>query len=364
MSDNAVILAAASPPGRSPRGLIRLSGPRTHELLNQRLDAPPDNDRLSPDRSALRLARLRFEKFELPTTALLFRGPRSYTGEDAAELQLPGNPALLERVIDSLLAAAEASNIDARRAEPGEFTARAFLNGKLDLIEAEGVAATIAARSDAELRAARLLTAGGLGSIAAALAEQLAGALALVEAGIDFTDQEDVVAISPRDLAVRLDLLTSSLGDVLNRAVGAEQLEAIPWVVLVGEPNTGKSTLFNALLGRERAVVSPVAGTTRDVIAEPLHIPTPHGEAEVMLVDLAGLAESHHAMNVQMQRAAHEAINRAELILRCVSIDEQLPHRGPLATSPPSNEFLVRTKVDLFLPLPRCEGEEIGRAHV
>src|SRR5690606_37577895 len=140
--------------------------------------------------------------------------------------------------------------------------------------------------------------------------------------GIDFTDQEDVVAIAPADLHDRLTHLEQQLRTQLDRAVGMERLEAIPWVVLTGPPNAGKSTLFNALLGRERAVVSDVAGTTRDVLTEPLHISTEHGDAEVMLVDLAGLEHvdplaDAETLEPQMQRAAREAASRAELVLAC-----------------------------------------------
>ncbi|MDY7108651.1 MAG: GTPase, partial [Planctomycetota bacterium] len=281
---------------------------------------------------------------ELPTLALVFIAPRSYTGEHAAELQLPGNPPLLERIIDALLASARRRGIDARRAEAGEFTARAYMNGRMTLTEAEGVAATIAARSDAELRAARLLTAGRLGALARALADRLAAALALVEAGIDFTDQEDVVPVAPAELHEQLAALRDEIRAQLAHAVGAEQLEAIPWVVLRGAPNTGKSTLFNALLGRERAVVSHLAGTTRDVLAEPLTIDTDHGPAEVMLVDLAGLDHAETALDAQMQALAHEAAARAELAVRCVPVDapESSPHNGDV-----EDELIARTKADL-----------------
>jgi tRNA modification GTPase len=234
--------------------------------------------------------------------------------------------------------------IDARLAHAGEFTARAFFNGRLDLTQAEGVAATIAARSDAELRAASLLRTGAFGSLATAWADRLANVLALVEAGIDFTDEEDVIAITPLALHERLRTLASEIATALQRAVGMERLEAIPWVVLRGAPNAGKSTLFNALLGHERAVVSEIAGTTRDVIAEPLHITLPSGDAEVMLVDLAGLDEVDASpMNQFMQRAARDAANRAELILHCVPITEEA-----CCNRIAHDSILVRTKCDLL----------------
>lgn len=330
-----VILAVASPPGHSLRGIVRLSGGETFDLLRERLDSA------KIERGA-HFTRLRLGGETLPVIALIMPGPRSYTGEDCAELQLPGNPALLARVVGHLLRSAERRGIAARLAEPGEFTARAFLNGRLSLTRAEGVAATIAAQSDAELRAAHLLTSGSLGNFAHQLADDLANALALVEAGIDFTDQEDVVAITPADLFEGIASLHARIDDQLKRSVGAEQLQAIPWVVLVGKPNAGKSALFNALLGHERAVVSPISGTTRDVLTEPLTIQTSRGPAEVMLVDLAGLDQDAAEMNQMMQAAARQAVDRAELILRCVPINEE----SPIATSSMSDELIVRTKSD------------------
>ena len=286
---------------------------------------------------------------KLPVIVIAFDAGRSYTAEESVELQVPGNPHLLERVIDMLLASGRERGLDARRAEPGEFTARAFFNGRLSLTQAEGVAATIAARSDAELRAARQLLSGRLGDLARHLADDIAGALALVEAGIDFTDQDDVVAISPGDLRQRLRAIRDSIEQHLRHAVGAEQLQAIPWVVLAGAPNAGKSSLFNALLGRERAVVSAVSGTTRDVLAEPLSVQTLHGPAEVMLVDLAGLDEADQStIGALMREAAGQALERAELVLRCAPVTSAEPaacHSSGMGS--PSTELIVRTKADL-----------------
>lgn len=330
------ILAVASPPGRALRGVIRVSGSDALTLFEPHLamDQP-----LSMLRG-LHPSRLHLERVELPAFILIAPAPRSYTGENCLELQATGNPVLLERIIDGLLDSARLRNLEARRAEPGEFTARAYLNGKMDLVQAEGVEATIAACSDAQLRAAGLLRDGSLGKFARQLADNLASALALVEAGIDFTDQEDVVAITPGDLQKRLSPLHDQIDAQLKRSVGMEHLEEIPWVVLQGRPNAGKSTLFNALLGHERAVVSQIAGTTRDVLAEPLTIDTAHGKAEVMLVDLAGAAEEESEINRKMQTAAGEALRRAELILYCVPCGENIPNVQ-------GKEIVVQTKGDL-----------------
>ncbi len=366
MDVSAVILAVASPPGRSARGIVRISGAETFRLLEPHLRIASTNSKAAPhDRteeaadcvqsSGLILAQrgfhravLQLESFQLPLLALVFPGPDTYTGEDSVELQPTGNPALLQSMIDALLDSAHRRKIEARRAEAGEFTARAFLNGRISLTQAEGIAATIGALSDAELRAAKLLSSGRLGGFARRLADELAAALALVEAGIDFTDQDDVVAITAVDLHARLVLLSEEISSQLSHAVGMEQLEAIPWVVLTGAPNAGKSTLFNALLGHERAIVSTTAGTTRDVLAEPLMVSTDHGPAEVMLVDVAGAIEDESILNLRMQEMAGRAIERAELVIRCLAPDDPIDTAG-------AGDLHVRTKADLITFEQRIE---------
>jgi tRNA modification GTPase len=206
-----------------------------------------------------------------------------------------------------------------RAAGPGEFTARAYLNDKLTLDQAEGIAATIAAESEEQLSAARGLAEGRTGDVYRAWAEELATLLALVEAGIDFSDQEDVVPISPADLARRLDMVARQLEGHLGAAAGREHADALPRVVLAGSANAGKSTLFNALLGRRRAVVSDVAGTTRDVLEEELDLSRDRGGAgRVMLVDVAGLdAAAGGLIEESAQLAAQRAIESADVILHC-----------------------------------------------
>jgi len=345
-----IIVATASPPGRSVRGIVRLSGTGVDALLMQCVSLAGGEP--LPWRRGMARARVRYDEHSLPALVLCAPGPNSYTGEDSAEVQLPGNPMVLQHIVDAFIQAGNEMNRPARRAEGGEFTARAFFNGRVSLTEAEGVNATIIAQSDAELRAAHMLTGGSLGRFAHEKADELADALALLEAGIDFTDQEDVVAITPNDLYQRLVSLREAIDQQLNRAIGMEQLRAIPWVVLTGKPNAGKSTLFNALLGRQRVVVSDMAGTTRDVITEPMTIETGHGKAEIMLVDLAGDDETQTTINEHMQAAAREAAQRAELIVHCVEPGEQ-PIVSDQRRTP---RLIVRTKADQ--PDSNCVGED------
>lgn len=356
------IVAVSSPPGRSPRGLIRCSGPASRDILMGLLDpgSPPALPREPaplPPRT-LTACRIRIPACDraggaapslpLPAFVSFFPAPRSYTGQDMAELQCPGNPALLDRLVRRV------TQLGGRLAEPGEFTFRAFLAGKLDLTQAEGIAATIAAVSDGQLQAAALLRQGSLGRFAHGLVDALADQLALIEAGIDFTDQEDVVPVPPGTLDDRLARVDARLGDLLGRSRPWSALESLPRVVLVGRPSTGKSTLFNALLGRERAVTSPLPGTTRDVLMEPLTLRDVEGRCvEVMLVDVAGLDSPQGALDRDVQAAARWAIRSADLLLYLHDAGEHLQldtdfaawlQDGPTAVPP---VVRVRTKADL-----------------
>jgi tRNA modification GTPase len=224
----------------------------------------------------------------------------------------------------------------ARAAEPGEFAARSWLNGKRSIEEAEGIALSIAATGDAQLRAARRLQQGEVGRSVDGARDAVAALLALVEAGIDFTDQEDVVAIGGAALAERLDPIVRSLRALhASPVIGAIE-RPLPWVVLAGAPNAGKSTLFNALLGRARTVAAPEAGTTRDAVPEPLVV----AGHEVMLVDAPGIEPPRTALGAAMQEQARRAIDRAALVLRCVAPEAAVPVAGP-------DDLIVLTKADL-----------------
>ena len=312
MDLDATILAVSSPPGHSARGIVRCSGTNTIELIGYRLDGGLS----SPGRGVFPV-RFRLEHVSVAALMLVTEGPASYTGEDTIELQVPGHPQLLARLVELLIQDGAVRAMNVRLAHPGEFTARAFLSGRIALPEAESVAALVAARSDDEIQAADLMRRGRLGTVVESVSELLANALALVEAGIDFTDEEDVSAIEAEDLHGRLEEATEQLSQHLERSVGLESLQSLPWVVLEGPPNAGKSTLFNALLGRGRAVVSGTEGTTRDVLTEPMRLGG-DCDGEVLLVDLAGEDNPRSELEEAMQSAASSARVRAEVRVRCV----------------------------------------------
>ena len=282
MTPGDTIVAVASGPGQGPRAIVRLSGPQTQEAIGALTRAPWRNG------ASLAVARITGSP-GLPVQLLCFTAPASYTGEDAAEVLLAGNPTLVQRLVDALL-----TRPGLRAAEPGEFSARAYLSGKLSLTQADGVAAMISAATEDQLAGARAALRGERGRALTSWAEELAILLALVEAGIDFSDQDDVVAIAPGALDKRLGTLVFAMERELGHAHGVEREDWRPRVVLTGRPNTGKSTLFNALLGRRRAVTSPIAGTTRDALEEDLTGVT-GSPLSVRLIDTPGVAREEAA---------------------------------------------------------------------
>lgn len=363
------IIAAATGPGRSARAVVRLSGPGVEAALREITRAslargasfvrlslaihPHETDQNQADHAEIS------SRGELPALVLRSFAPHSYTGEDTAELLIPGNPSFVDRVLTRLTSVTATT---VRLAEPGEFTARAYLHGKLNIEQAEGVAATIAARTIEELDAAKDLLGGGVGRLYHAWADETATLLALVESGVDFSDQEGVVAIAPDRLRARLRAIINAIEVFTGGSAGAEARSHRPTVVMVGAPNAGKSTLFNALLGRSRAVVSPQAGTTRDVLREPLDLTRElPGASIVDLIDLAGLDTTVDApVEVQAQRAARDTIARADAAIYCdpsgvFSLQNALANVGTI--------IRVRTKADLPAPSANARPTSNDAAH-
>lgn len=234
-----------------------------------------------------------------------FEGPASYTGEDVLELSLHGNPYILQRVLEDLC------QRGARLADPGEFTRRAFLNGKMDLSQAEAVADMIHARSDAALQAARAQREGAISREMAARCEDLLETIAWLEAYIDFPD-EDLPYPDFSLPAGQLEVLQQRLKRLLESEERGRFLREGVAVVLVGEPNAGKSSLLNALLRRERVLVSPTPGTTRDYITEEIRI----GDYRIQVTDTAGLrGESEDPLEKLGMEATLRQVQEADLIL-------------------------------------------------
>lgn len=338
------IAAISSAVGESARGLVRLSGPEAVALAEQVFRC--DGGRRVADlpghvRQAGQIL-IEPEGPLLPAELYLFRSPRSYTGQDLVELHTIGAAPLLTMLLERIVSAG------ARLADPGEFTARAFFSGKVDLAQAEGVAATVASQSDAQLVAATRLLDGELSRRTRAIGEALADVLALVTAEIDFAD-EPIEFISSEELVGRVAQVAGQVRELLGGSVAIERMEVLPRVMLVGGTNVGKSCLLNRLTGLERAICSPLAGTTRDVLTAPLAVEG----GQVMLIDAAGLV-SGGGYGGELERLADEAArgaaNEADLLVFVVDLaSDDLPGQLELwAELPDRRRLVAANKSDLL----------------
>jgi tRNA modification GTPase len=273
--------------------------------------------------------RLKICDWDMPTLLLCMPAPGSYTTQDVVELQVPGSPLLLERVVDELVESGRARGLAVRHAVAGEYTYRAWHAGRLSLDRAESVAAMIAAHSEAGLTAARRSFDGGVSAVITPVVDQVAGVLARVEAGIDFADEEDVVAITVAELRESLAASAEALHQHLRSFRGGEAPEGLPRVVLRGPANAGKSTLFNALLGADRVVTDAQPGTTRDAIVEHATF----GGVSMLLVDTPGDEGASYA-------AADDAEEEADLIVQCSTAPCE-------DAATPDGVLSMRTKRDL-----------------
>ncbi|HEX8233959.1 MAG TPA: tRNA uridine-5-carboxymethylaminomethyl(34) synthesis GTPase MnmE [Caulobacteraceae bacterium] len=293
------LFALATAPGRAAVAVLRLSGPGAAEAV-KRLAG-----RLPPPREA-RLRVLRNETGEELDRALVLwlPGPHSYTGEDSAELHLHGGAAVVDAVSEALLTGG------LRPAQPGEFTRRAFENGRLDLVQAEAVADLVDAETEAQRRQALAQLEGALSRRHADWRELIVEALAVLEAAIDFPDED-----LPEDVAVRarppLERLLAGLEEALADAARGERVREGYRIAIVGAPNAGKSSLLNRLAGRDAAIVTPVAGATRDVIELPLVI----AGYKALVADTAGLREPGDAIEAEGVRRARAWAEGADLRL-------------------------------------------------
>jgi tRNA modification GTPase len=321
------IFALATPPGRGAIAILRLSGPGTHNAL-----AALGAGGLKARCAALR--NLAHDGRPIDQALVLhFPAPNSYTGEDCAELHLHGGRAVVEAASDALIA------LGLRPADPGEFTRRAFENGRMDLAQAEAVADLIDAETAAQASQALGQLDGALSQTYAGFRRDLLMALALVEAEIDFPDEE-VPDNLARSAGPVLDRLIIDLKAALADARRGERVREGYRIVLIGETNAGKSSLFNALVAREAAIVTPIAGTTRDVLDADVII----GGYAVTLSDTAGLRDSADPVEAEGVRRARARAEAADLRLWVRGPDDA---EGSAAGFVRPDDLLVLTKADL-----------------
>ncbi|MDE7241730.1 tRNA uridine-5-carboxymethylaminomethyl(34) synthesis GTPase MnmE [Desulfovibrio sp.] len=347
------IAAIATPPGAGGIGIVRISGPRAKEVLARVfLSLSPDFENFRPWRLHRgRMLDRHGEELD-DVLAVFMPGPRTFTGEDMAEIHCHGGPFLLEEALLSVL------SLGARQAERGEFSRRAFENGRLDLSQAEAVAELIGAPSREAARLGLGRLDGQLGRQTAALREELDDLRAHAVLGVDFPDDE-VPSLAPEDFARAVDSVAASVRRLLAGKRRARLMQEGAQVVIAGAPNAGKSSLLNALLGRDRALVTDIPGTTRDFLEEQCDF----GGLPVRLVDTAGLradeAGADPVESLGMTRA-RERVAGADLVL-VVADGARLGEAGAQAPSCPDAvaaeilELAAAAEVPALLVWNKCD---------
>jgi tRNA modification GTPase len=328
-NDHDTIFAPASGAGRAAIAVLRISGPACSETLET---IAPGAE--FPDRRAV-LRTLRHPQSREPLDRALitrFQAPRSFTGEEMAEISVTGGRAVTSAIVRAL-----ALVPGLRPAEPGEFAWRAFMNGKIDLSEVEGLADLVEAETEAQRRQAQCIAGGALSRECEAIRTSLLEAMAAVETQIDFTDVEDASDFTLESARSAAHGVIERIDRALATADSAQRLREGFTVVIAGPPNVGKSTLINALAGRDVAIISPIPGTTRDLIEVFLDL----RGYPVILVDTAGIRESHDPIE---REGVARALRRAESADLTLWLDDGGDSPAPSMASP---ILAVRTKIDL-----------------
>ncbi|HUP65444.1 MAG TPA: tRNA uridine-5-carboxymethylaminomethyl(34) synthesis GTPase MnmE [Thermoanaerobaculia bacterium] len=324
------IVAPATPLGRSALALVRIDGPRALEMIEQ----------LAGTTLAERVAsRVTLTDDDGPiddAIAISYVAPRSFTGNDLVEVSLHGSPAIVQRLIASLLARG------ARSAEAGEFTERAVMNGKIDLAQAEAIGDLIASRTALQGKLALANLGGMLSREAEEIRSALLDLLMRLESALDFAD-EDITFISREDLVREIGRVSSRIESLESTFTRGRATAAGITLVILGRPNAGKSTLLNMLCGTERAIVTPIPGTTRDLLRETIEI----GGLPVTLVDTAGLRETDDPVESIGVTRARDAAGKGELVLYLIDASAGATREDLefLAAEPDAIE--VYTKTDL-----------------
>jgi tRNA modification GTPase len=298
------IAAIATPAGRSALGIVRISGKQCSSII-PKVFAPRNEEKIVAFRPTVGKILLSPQKFIDEALLTYFQQPNSYTREDLAEITCHGNPYILEQVLGRVLTEG------ARLARPGEFTFRAFLNGRLDLVQAEAVNDLISADSLYQVELALDQLGGYLSTRLQTLRTKFIELIALMEGNIDFSEEQHYNFIDHENLIQRLTEIRKDVRSLLGTFERGRLIREGFRIALVGKPNVGKSSLFNALLGENRAIVTAIAGTTRDYLQERLRI----GNHLAVLLDTAGIRESSEEIEKEGIQRSRNIIEKAELIL-------------------------------------------------
>jgi tRNA modification GTPase len=337
------IVAIATPPGRGGIGVVRFSGPEAHPiaraLITHTADLEPRHAtlttvRLTAAEAAAKVVSRTSDGVRDHAIVTYFPAPASYTGDDVVEVSVHGSPVILRAIV------AAAIDRGARAAQPGEFTLRAFLNGRIDLMQAEAVADLIDAATPLQAKAAFDQLEGTLTRAIAGIDAGLFDLIARLEASVDFPD-EGYHFVEPGSLARALDDLLAQTGGLLAGARRGRLIREGLQVAIVGNPNVGKSSLFNALLGADRAIVTDRPGTTRDLVTETLDL----DGLRLTLVDTAGLREATDPAEIEGVERSRQAVAVADAIVHVID-DDNVPEPSG------ANRLIVRNKIDLSQALP------------
>jgi tRNA modification GTPase len=339
------IVAPATAPGRGALSIVRLSGPRAHEIARDALEHWPDAPRKATLSNVRDVSGLDVDQ----SIVIRYDAPASFTGEDAAEIITHGGLVVPTTVVAALVARG------ARLAKAGEFTRRAVINGKLDILQAEATGDLVNASSRAAQGVALRQLDGGLSRRVLALRDELIGLEALIAYDIDFPEEDDG-PIAPQRITEATHALVASLERLLGTSRAGELVREGALVVLAGAPNVGKSSLFNAILGERRAIVTEIPGTTRDAIEAVVDTPA----VPLRLVDTAGMREATDVVERLGVEISASYIARAAVVLACGDSEETLDEIGrALAGRTAAPVIAVRTKADM-LSAPQRELVPIG----
>lgn len=325
------IVAPATPPGRSALAIVRIDGPGSNSILTAITKAA-----LPPIRHATFVHIYKDADALDECIAIRYEGPHSFTGNDLVELTLHGNPLLVERVIATCV------ELGARIAEPGEFTERAVLNGKIDLVQAESIADLINARTALQAKLSLSNLEGVLSRKAAAVRQTLLEVIARLEAALDFSE-EGYEFITRDEARTRVAHALEQLEGMAETYRRGRATTTGLSAVILGRPNAGKSTLLNRLVGSERAIVTPIPGTTRDIVRETIEI----GGLPVTLADTAGLRASDDVVEGIGIERARQAAAQADLVLYLVDGTVGLTVEDERELAELENVLLIHTKADL-----------------
>src|SRR2546429_3589704 len=349
------IAAIATPLGEGGLAVIRLSGPQALAVADKSF-VPLGKSSLKPSTApthTIHYGKIARQGRTVDEVLLsVMRAPRTFTREDVVEITCHGGILAAMLVLDTVLESG------ARLAEPGEFTKRAFLNGRIDLTQAEAVSDLIHARTELSLAAANEQLAGKLSQRINQLRDDMMKVLAHVEAHIDFPD-EDISPDTRQQLLSRLERGVAFMDELLRTANEGQILRRGVRAAIIGRPNTGKSSLLNQLLGHDRAIVSPIAGTTRDTIEETANI----RGLPVVFVDTAGLRQAGDVIEQEGIRRSHETVTKAELILHVFDVSEPFTREDEtyMVQFAHKKRIIVLNKVDLpqRLELPSAVGRDV-----